>query len=272
MSQQNPGAEDCDIDPGSAVPTRSFIYKQAGAHALELHLFEPAADAGSRCPAIVFFHGGGWRMGSAAQFFPQCRYLASRGMVALSAQYRLKPQAASVAECVRDARSAMRYVRAHAEELRIDPRRIAAGGGSAGGHLAAATAFENGLDELGEDRAVSCRPGLLVLYNPALFHAMAEQTVALEQFDAHTPPTLMMYGDLDEMTEYGKQVVARSAAEKFAADLHIAAGEKHGFFNHSPWLERTSVLADEFLARHGYTRGAPALKADSSLLHPRCGE
>ena len=68
--------------------------------------------------------------------------------------------------CCADAKSALRYVRAHATELGIDPQRIAAAGGSAGGHLAAFTALVDGLDDPQDDLAVSCKPNALVLFNP----------------------------------------------------------------------------------------------------------
>ena len=60
----------------------------------------------------------------------------------------------------------MRYVRSHAEGLGIDPDRIAAAGGSAGGHLAVFTALVPGIDDPAEDLKVSCKPQALVLFNP----------------------------------------------------------------------------------------------------------
>ena len=131
---------------------RAETYKEIGDVKLQLHIFEPAAGAKTNRPAIVFFFGGGWTGGSPAQFEQHCRYLADRGMVAITADYRVgsrhqvKPTA-----CVADAKSAMRWVRKNAARLGIDPQRVAAGGGSAGGHLAAAVATLPDFDEPGED-------------------------------------------------------------------------------------------------------------------------
>ena len=76
--------------------------------------------------AIVFFFGGGWVGGTPKQFFPHCTYLASRGMVAISAEYRVKDRhGVTPLECVLDGKSAVRWVRAHASELGIDPTLIA---------------------------------------------------------------------------------------------------------------------------------------------------
>ena len=111
-------------------PTRKIVYKEVGEVQLELHVFEPGGDKKKeKRPAIIFFHGGVWQFGSPKQFYWQCNYLAQRGMWAASAQYRLTPSGVSVADCVADAVDAVRYVRKHADELGVDPERIAAGGG-----------------------------------------------------------------------------------------------------------------------------------------------
>ena len=125
--------------PKSLPGSRAEIYKRIGDVELPVHIFAPANHRpGDRSPAIVFFFGGGWQSGSPAQFQHHCEYLASRGMVAMTAEYRvLSRHGVKAVECFRDAKSALRWVRGNAERLGIDPARVAAGGGSAGGHLAA---------------------------------------------------------------------------------------------------------------------------------------
>ena len=72
-------------------PTRSTTYKTASDTQLKLFLFEPDGHkATDKRPAVVFFFGGGWNGGSPSQFYPHCAYLASRGMVAMAADYRVK--------------------------------------------------------------------------------------------------------------------------------------------------------------------------------------
>ena len=117
------------------------VYKTIGDSRLNLYIFNPPESAPSaRRAAIVFFFGGGWESGSPVQFAAQCRNIASLGMVAITADYRvLSRQHSTIVDSVRDAKSAIRYVRENAARLGIDPQRIAAGGGSAGGHLAAAS-------------------------------------------------------------------------------------------------------------------------------------
>jgi acetyl esterase/lipase len=124
------------------VIQRQETYKQVGEVTLKIDIFEPKQkDSAKKYPAIVFFFGGGWVGGSPGQFYRQCEYLAGRGMIAMSAEYRVKSRHQTTpAECVKDGKSAVRWIRANAARLDIDPDRIAAGGGSAGGHVAAAVA------------------------------------------------------------------------------------------------------------------------------------
>jgi acetyl esterase len=155
---------------GSLPGSRAEIYKKISGVELPIHIFEPVnRKPGDRRPAIVFFFGGGWRGGSPAQFQHQCRYLASRGMVAMTAEYRVESRhGVKAVSCFRDAKSAIRWVRKNAGRLGIDPNRVAAGGGSAGGHLAGALGTIQEFDEEGEDASISALPNALVLFNPAL--------------------------------------------------------------------------------------------------------
>ena len=136
--------------PGAKIET----YKTVGDVKLNLYLFIPEGhQASDKRPAIVFFFGGGWTNGSPAQFEPHCLHFASRGMVAVAADYRVKSRhGVTPVECVADAKSAVRWLRANAAKLGVDPARIAAGGGSAGGHVATCTGVIEGLDEKSEDR------------------------------------------------------------------------------------------------------------------------
>jgi acetyl esterase len=154
------------VMPGARVET----YKTIGPTNLHLYLFTPKDHSTmNRRPAIVFFFGGGWTSGSPQQFEKQCQYFASRGMVAITADYRVTSrQGVKPVQCVADAKSAIRWLRRNAARLGIDPDRIVASGGSAGGHLAACTAVVPGLDDTGEDTSISATPNAAVLFNPVL--------------------------------------------------------------------------------------------------------
>ena len=113
----------------------------------------------------MVIHGGGWRSGTPRRFYPYAASLLDQGYIGVSVEYRLlgKPAGTTVFECVKDGRAAVRYVRVHAEELGIDPKKITVGGGSAGAHVAAGAALFDEFDHADEDLSVSCRPDALVL-------------------------------------------------------------------------------------------------------------
>ena len=157
--------------------TKSFIYKRTKQADLEIVVhYPPGWKENDKRPAIVFFFGGGWTNGTVKQFEPQATYLASRGMVAARADYRVKSRhGVTPEECVEDAKSAVRWLRQNAAKLGIDPDRIVAAGGSAGGHIAACTALDPGLEAEGEDPKISSKPNALVLFNPVLRFAIFPQ-------------------------------------------------------------------------------------------------
>jgi acetyl esterase/lipase len=267
--------------PPDMAGARVEMYKTVGDTQLKLWIFSPATA--SNAPAIVFFFGGGWSSGSPQQFEQQCRYLAKRGMVAITADYRVKTRHdAKPIQCVADARSAIRWVRSHAVQLGIDPHRIVAAGGSAGGHLAACTAVISEFDEKSEDATVSAEPNALVLFNPALVLAplpgmdptgfgtrVPAERLGTEparispvhHVKAGTPPTIIFHGR-DDTTVPFKTVEAFATAMKRAGnrcELVGFDGQKHGFFNHEPFLTQTLEAADKFLVSLGYLRGAATL-------------
>lgn len=255
------------------------VYKKASGAELKIYIFNPPGHSSKdRRPAIVFFFGGGWSSGSPAQFENQCRYLASLGMVAMTADYRVATRhSVAAVECVRDAKSAIRWVRQNAGRLGVDPNRIAAGGGSAGGHLAAAAGVIDGLDEPSENLKISSRPNALVLFNPALvlapvpgkdntkFPDLREragvdpvQISPWHHVRKGAPPTIIFHGKADTTVPY-------ITAEMFAAKMKDAGnrcelvgfeGAAHGFFNFgrggNQGYRETLQKAAEFLASLGY--------------------
>jgi acetyl esterase len=262
-------------------------YKHAGDVELKLYVFESEGlKPSDKRPAIVFFFGGGWVSGSPGQFERQCRYLASRGMVAIAADYRVANRhGVKGVDCVRDAKSAIRWVRAHAAELGVDPDRIAAGGGSAGGHLAAAAGTIDEFDEADEDAAVSSRPNALVLFNPAVSfdpstvepdqergrnfgERMGVEPARLSPADhvtSQTPPSLILVGTEDFLIGGVHQFADRMKAAGARCELDLYEGRKHGFFNfrknRSPEdFYATTESMDRFLTSLGYLEGESTVK------------
>src|SRR5262245_6841040 len=146
-----------DAGQEAAPPTKTMVYKKTAQGELEMAVhYPPGWKDSDKRPAIVFFFGGGWTNGTIKQFEMQANYLATRGTLTALAEYRIKSKHnVTPAECVLDAKSAVRWLRQNAAKLGIDPNRIVASGGSAGGHIPACTAVPTGPDPDGEDLKVS---------------------------------------------------------------------------------------------------------------------
>lgn len=237
------------------------IYKTVGDTSLMLHLFLPKPSSlYMRHPAILFFHGGGFVGGHPAQFFPHCMHLASRGMVAASAHYRLLDKGAtSVGDCWEDAKSAIRWLRRHADELQIDDTSIVVGGMSSGAALAADAAMLPGWDAPDDDLALSARPDALVLFSPALYEPtfvpgrFDPQFYAANHVQPDVPPMLILHGSEDSHFPLPQMERFRDAmvAAGNRCELKVYPGE-HGFANydrdeHRPY-QATLADIEQFLA------------------------
>jgi len=258
------------------VRTEDRLYSKTPQGELYLHLFFPPDwKAGDTRPAIVFFFGGRWRTGSYLALVPQAQYFASRGLVAASADYRIRTKHHTGPDkAVEDAVSAMRWVRSHASELGVDPNKIIAAGGSAGGHLAASTALLEDFGAASEESKVSCRPNALVLFNPVVDHTRLPKRTPATELEASlrkklspmlylqksAPPAILFYGTADKFLEQGEAYAAKAKELGVRADLYVAPNMPHGFFNRSPWTEVTTQKADEFLATLGYLKGQATIK------------
>lgn len=263
-------------------PVDTQVYKTVGDRELKVRIHKPAeAKAGDARPAIVLFHGGGWVGGLPRQFDEQAQYLATRGLVCIQPAYRLlsRDEAKQPPDiCIQDAKSAMRWVRSHARELGIDPNRVAAGGGSAGGHLAAFVGLAEGIDDPQDDKTVSAKANALVLFNPVLDNGpeggwgtarvgdRVQELSPAHNISADDPPTTIFVGRNDKL-------IPTATMERFAAnmkkagvrcDLHIYDGEGHGFFNSDPSRTITLIEADKFLTSLGYLSGEPTIEVPAA--------
>ena len=275
--------------PGSQVE----VYREIGDVKLNAWIFQPKDhNPADKRPAAVFFFGGGWRGGSPGQFLPQCLHLAERGMVAISVDYRVQrrhnvfPQ-----DCLRDAKAAIRWVRANAARLGVDPDRVAAGGGSAGGHLAAATALIPGFED-GDNQDVSSAPNALLLYNPAVTLAPVKDhpdLLTAEKFAdirgrtdgrpeeispdrfvrSGLPPSIIFHGEEDQAVPFPTvQLFAKAMTDAGnRCELKAYKRQPHGFYNPgrgkgepraeaNRYYHKTLDELDKFLVSLGYLKAA----------------
>jgi len=236
----------------------TYPYRTVEDTELMLEVFFPRGVPREPLPAVLFFHGGGWKGGQRTQFYDQCRYLAEHGIIGITADYRTeRSHGVEPIACVRDAKEAMRWVRAHADGLGIDPERLAAGGGSAGGHLAMALVLSPGIDVSNPQYDVSTTPAALVLFNPVIDtgpEGFGYDRVAgywREFSPRHNlreglPPMQILIGTEDQIAP--PEVVNAFAKETRkldnTVDVVFFPGEKHSFFNkgNSPEAHRKTLV------------------------------
>lgn len=231
-------------DSAPAPAPVEFVYKQIGDVSLKVAVFAPPGKRDGLRPAVAVFHGGGWNLGDPKWNYGDAQRMAAAGCVGVGVQYRLSSpdhDAVTPLDAIADARDGIRWIRAHAAELGVDPDRIGALGWSAGGHLAACTAV---IPDPDGKAAVSCAPNALLLWFPALaleyddwivglLHGRADKmTISPDQFvRPGLPPTLILIGREDQQTPL-------AGAEKFQrlmqaagnrCDLHVYDGIGHSF-------------------------------------------
>lgn len=257
--------------PRSIEGATTYIYKSLNGVDLRLHVFAPPHRGLNALPAIVFFYGGGWMWGSVTEDVPVAQYLSGRGMVAIVADYRVFCRNnADVTEQMADARSAIRWVRAHSRELRINPDRIVASGGSSGGHLALSTAVFSDPDEGKGKHTVTSRPNALLLYYPcvdlttdderkyssAALGNHGEDVSPLFHISGGLPPMLIFQGTSDELYASVNQYCAEVRKGGGRCEFTKYEGAPHGFFkptvNGGKWYREALRETDHFLTRLGY--------------------
>ena len=254
------------------VEKSDFIYKTVDGVKLSMTMYKPVVTSTAKLPAIVFFFGGGWVGGNPGQFQFQAEYLASRGMVAFCPDYRTKSRHSTTPfECVKDAKSAIRYLKIHGEELGIDSNKIVTSGGSAGGHLAACTAVIENVNESTDDLSVSSVPLALVLFNPVVDtgkKGYGQEKLAGREFELspvhhitpNVPVTLIMHGKADTLVPY-ENVHRFNYLMKQQGNKCTLVGYKkqgHGFFNYSKspkYFKKTLKETESFLEEQNLLRG-----------------
>jgi acetyl esterase len=227
-------------------PYVSHTYKATDSVELKMNIYYPDGEIPIEpLPAIVFFFGGGWVNGNPGHFASQCQYLASRGIIAIAADYRTKSRHETTPlECIADAKSAIRWIRSNSSNLSINPDMLAAAGGSAGGHLAVSSAVIKDFDDPNDDISISPIPNALILFNPVIstyikgygIEKLGEHAKAaspLHQLEPGLPPTLIFHGTDDELVSIESIRAFTEKAKKLGDECILMefTGRGHGFFN-----------------------------------------
>jgi len=236
--------------------TINVEYANVGGESIRLDAFVP--NGPGPFPAVILVHGGGWnggdKSGGAQKGYtaPMDEPLARAGFAWFEINYRLAPRHPYPA-CIDDVETAIRWVRAHAAEYRVDPRRIALAGESAGGHLvelagvradastrvAAVVAFYGNSDLLAEERergGFTTNLGQLFPGHSRLDDAttaLLKSASAVYQVRPGLPPFLLLHGNADRSVPYQRSVDLRASlqAAGVPCELITIPGGVHGMIN-----------------------------------------
>ncbi len=255
---------------GFAQYKSRVLYKQIDSIALYMDIFLPKKyDTHISYPAIIFFFGGGWKSGSIKQFEPHAKYFSEKGMICFLADYRVNSrQQTSPFEALKDAKSAIRFIRKHSGDFHIDTAKIIACGGSAGGQLAAATALIKNFNDTTDNLSISCIPDALVLFNPVIdngpggygYERIGEKYKdfsPIHNIKIGAPPTIIFLGTEDKLIPVETAKYYKTVMEKVGSrcDLILYEGEGHGFFKFKPeYFEKTVFEVDKFFRSIGFVK------------------
>ena len=246
-----------------------------GDRSLHLDVFHPTAKKAKGYPAVVLIHGGGWSSGSRSHLVPMAQQLAAAGYVAVPLEYRLTPEAKYPAS-LQDIRAAVRWLRGHAAEYRIDPEKIAVLGCSSGAHLATLIGVTNGKDlysekpsdrePSGDVQAVISIDGVVSLIHPeakaeiggkgartwlgARYEenpALWKQASPLEYAGAESPPVLFVNSSIPRFHAGRDDFIKVLDRHGIYSKVHTFDNSPHPFWLFHPWFEPTVQQVSGFL-------------------------
>jgi pectinesterase len=258
--------------PGFTLVTKDVaVYPE---HTVTLTLYVP--DNAGKYPAVLDIHGGGWKARQVEQDRPMMERIATRGFVTGIVAYRLSTEAKYPA-AIHDCKAAVRYLRAHAAELKIDPDRIGVMGGSAGGHLTGLLAMTTGKPEFeGEgpnrEQSSAVKAAIVMAATQDLTAAYKDKTpegsvaffgaTAAEKPDlyaqaspithvrAGVPPTIFIEGEKDTLKIGRAEMQEKLRALGIETELHTLKDAPHPFWMSNPWCDQTVEIATAFFKKH----------------------
>lgn len=259
--------------PDDIVFEEGLEYSAVGGRQL-LDIARPKSGDGP-FPAVVCIHGGGFRAGSRERYRAIAYYLAQHGYVAATIDYRLSPRHQFPA-AVEDSKAAVRYLRANAARFNLDPDRIGATGGSAGGHLVLMLGVTGGVEEFegsGPNREFSSAVQAVVnQYGPTDLVASYEPGKSV---DAAEVLPMFLGGDLDHAMALTRKASPLNWVSPDDAPTLTLHGEKDNYvaFEHGKWITdrlRDAGVDAELIgfpnAQHGFRDAADKERAWEAMV------
>jgi acetyl esterase/lipase len=261
----------------------NLVYGTGAGRDLHGDLYRPAEPNGA---AVLMIHGGGWQSGSKDMITPQAEVLAELGFTCMACEYRLVGESAWPAQ-IHDVKAAMRWLRANAADLSVDPARIGVSGNSAGGHLAlllAGTVGDAEFEGVGGNPGVANDVAAVIAVYPCVGFYVGERTSGtndatsilgenpdpaaaakaspINHVSADFPPTFFLHGNGDKVVPVSASINMYNAitATGALAEMHIYSEEPHAWARWPAWVSPTMSEAGVFLERYlltGHRYGEP---------------
>ena len=265
----------------TVIQTRK-IYKTIDSTSLYVDQFQSSEQSAAEKPAIIFFHGGGWAFGDPSEFHGACKRYAALGFVTFSFQYRLSidengkaphPDITPV-ECVKDARSAVRWVRENHKTLRINPDKIVVGGQSVGGQLTLMSYLADSINEETDNLNISSQPNLMLLYSSTVNTIEAwcdlmlgdKRKMIWDISPRHNirkgmPPAIHFHGLDDHIVKFWTVGFFKREMEKLGNEYQVVTYEGRSHYlgeGNKKYArlfdEEIMETTDDFLIKHGYLK------------------
>jgi len=251
------------------IPDKEVViitYKKTFLNRLDAHIFFPNNNQSDTLRSVfIFFHGGGWGRGEPEWEYGICRHFASKGMVAMSIEYRLANRLLGITpvDLIKDAKSSVRWVRENSEELSIDTNMIVVGGFSAGGHLAACTGIIDKFYEQDENLRISSIPNATILWSACVNpvekdswfekilgnEAKMEDCSPVHNLKTNVPPTIIFHGESDSTvkieTIYEFTKIMQEFGNKCELNVYKSQQHKHWTENWKDVYNKIEIFLEE---------------------------
>jgi pectinesterase len=243
-------------------------------HDVELYVYVP--DAAGTWPCLLDIHGGGWQARQIDADKPMMERLAQRGYVTALVSYRLSTEAPYPA-ALHDCKAAIRCLKTHAAELKLDPARIGVMGGSAGGHLSGLTGMTTGKKEFDgpgpfPEQTTDIQACIVMAATQDLVAANQDKTndnarlffgaTCQEKPDLYAqaspithirpgvPPTIYIEGEKDTLKIGRAEAMEKLKALNIDTALYTLKNAPHPFWMSDPWCAEVVDIADAFFKKH----------------------
>ncbi len=259
---------------GRVTIETDVVFGTGGGRELKCNVYRPPQQA-PEAPAVLLVHGGGWVNGDRSQLHGYGILLGRAGCLCVASEYRLAGEAKWPAQ-IEDVKSAIRWLRANAGTLGIDPQKIAISGNSAGGHLALIAAgapnipeFEGSGGHAGVSSEVAAviafyaptmlaapglplNPEIQFLFGDRFSEEVVRRASPVEYVRRDFPPTLLMHGNRDELVPQEASLrMYRALCDAGApVELHIYNGAPHAFDAVPELGRQCAAIMSLFLDRH----------------------